>query len=516
MSAEREFLSWTDSCGNVYHYYQKPMLRAVIFILLQEICERLSLAAILPNAQTFFKEYLNYTDVQANSYIASFSAIFYVTPLFAAVLSDTFLGVYAAILSFSGIYMLGLISLFLATIKSISQPWMIHLSLLVLITIGGGGLKTCVNVMGAHQFHPDYHKDDITSYYNYFYAIINFGSLVGGVAAPIAVQETNFTIAFAIPLTAFVVATAVFLLGGLLGRYVKPKPQGSAVLKILRVMVYAIGKRSLEKNKKSRGGRFEDGFIEDVKALLHLVPLFSLIIPFAIAYVNLGTSYLTQAQKMDRRMFDWQIPAALMQNIDPIAVLINALLLNSVLFPMLKRRGIVLSFLVRFFIGNLLGIISLVCAAIVELQIKSKPLFTVSIWWQVPQFWIVAAGEIFLFSTSYEIAFTLSPSSLKAVASAGNLVFLAIGFALAGVIFQLCAPWLPNFDPNKPTVASHKEAHYEYFYSVLIGLCGIGAIGCLSLIPYFKRVAEANKELEVASQKDGDIETEQSEGRLEG
>ncbi|KAF4758496.1 hypothetical protein FOZ63_024531, partial [Perkinsus olseni] len=155
--------------------------------------------------------------------------------------------------------------------------------------------------MGAHQFHPDYHKDDITSYYNYFYAIINFGSLVGGVAAPIAVQETNFTIAFAIPLTAFVVATAVFLLGGLLGRYVKPKPQGSAVLKILRVMVYAIGKRSLEKNKKSRGGRFEDGFIEDVKALLHLVPLFSLIIPFAIAYVNLGTSYLTQAQKMDRR-----------------------------------------------------------------------------------------------------------------------------------------------------------------------------------------------------------------------
>ncbi|KAF4751913.1 hypothetical protein FOZ62_014500, partial [Perkinsus olseni] len=123
---------------------------------------------------------------------------------------------------------------------------------------------------------------------------------------------------------------------------------------------------------------------------------------------------------------------------------------------------------------------------------------------------------IFLFSTSYEIAFTLSPSSLKAVASAGNLVFLAIGFALAGVIFQLCAPWLPNFDPNKPTVASHKEAHYEYFYSVLIGLCGIGAIGCLSLIPYFKRVAEANKELEVASQKDGDIETEQSEGRLEG
>ncbi|KAF4700745.1 hypothetical protein FOZ63_016477 [Perkinsus olseni] len=515
MSAKREALSWTDSSGNVYHYYHKPMLNAVIFVLLQELCERLAFFGITPNAQTFFKEYLNYTDAEANSYIAAFQAILYVTPLFAAVLSDTFLGVNATILSFSIIYMIGLILLLLATIKSISQPWMVHLSVLVLITIGGGGIKSCVNVMGAHQFHPEHHKADITQYYTYFYAAINIGSLIGGIATPIALQETNFTVAFAIPLAAFVVATAVFVLGGLLGRFVKPKPQGSAVLKILQVMIHAVRKCSLEKNKKSLGGRFEDGFIEDVKALLRLVPLFSLIIPFVIAYVNLSTSYLTQAQKMDRRLFNWQIPAALMQNVDPIAVVINSLLVSSVLYPLLKRRGIVLSVLVRSFIGSVLGVLSLVCAAIVELQIKSRPLFTVSIWWQVPQFWIVAAGEIFLISTSYEIAFTFSPSSLKAVASAVNLLFFAVGYALAGVIFQLCAPWLPNFDPKKPTVVSHKGAHYEYFYLVLIGLCCIGAIACLALIPYFNRVAKANKELEAASLKDDGTEKDKGERSLE-
>ncbi|KAF4698627.1 hypothetical protein FOZ63_000521 [Perkinsus olseni] len=78
MSAKREALSWTDSSGNVYHYYHKPMLNAVIFVLLQELCERLAFFGITPNAQTFFKEYLNYTDAEANSYIATFQAILYV------------------------------------------------------------------------------------------------------------------------------------------------------------------------------------------------------------------------------------------------------------------------------------------------------------------------------------------------------------------------------------------------------------------------------------------------------
>ncbi|EER16766.1 Peptide transporter, putative [Perkinsus marinus ATCC 50983] len=502
MVVKRDSLSWTDSSGNIYHYYQRPMLNGVIFILLQEFCERLAFFGITPNAQTFFKEYLNYTDAEANSYIATFQAILYVTPLFAAVLSDTILGVYVTILSFSVVYMIGLILLLLSTVKSISAPWMIHLSVLVLITLGGGGIKSCVNVMGAHQFHPDYHKESLTSYYTYFYAAINVGSLIGGIATPIVLQEANFTAAFAIPLGAFVVATVVFVCGGLLGRFVKPKPQGSAVLKILQVMFNAIKKCSLEKNKKTRGGQFEDGFIEDVKALLRLIPLFSLIIPFVIAYVNLSTAYLTQAQKMDRRLFNWKIPAALMQNVDPIAVVINSILISSILYPLLKRRGIVLSVLLRSFIGSVLGVVSLVSALIVELQIKSRPLFTVSIWWQVVQFWLVAAGEIFLISTSYEIAFTLSPSSLKAVASAVNLLFFAVGYALSGVIFQLCAPWLPNFDPANPTVISHKGAHYEYFYLVLIALCSIGAAACLALMPYFKRVAKANRELLEAVRKE--------------
>ncbi|KAF4649698.1 hypothetical protein FOL47_001808, partial [Perkinsus chesapeaki] len=354
MPPKRDSLSWTDSSGNVYHYYQRPMMNAVIFILFQEFGERLALYAIVPNAQAFLKEYLGYTDVQANSYIGAFQAILYVTPLMAAALADSLLGIYATIMSFSLLYFAGLFLLFLSTIKTISSPWMVHLPLLVMITLGGGAIKACVNVMGAQQFHPEYHKEGITTYYTMYYGAINVGGLIGSIASPIVIQETNFTVALIIPLVAFGAATASVLIGGLLGRFVRAKPQGSVVLEILRVMLSAVKKCSLERNKKSHGGHYDDGFIEDVKALLRLVPLFCLIIPFMIAYNNILTAYLTQAQKMDRRTFNFEIPASLTVNVDPIAVVITSLLVSSLLYPMLKKRGIVIPVLVRCFIGSIL------------------------------------------------------------------------------------------------------------------------------------------------------------------
>ncbi|KAF4753065.1 hypothetical protein FOZ62_017662 [Perkinsus olseni] len=183
----------------------------------------------MPNLQLFLKEYLRVDDTGANSYIATFNAILYVTPLLSAVLSDTILGLYLTILIFSFVYMAGLCLLTLSTIHSISQPWMVHVSLLFLIAFGAGGIKSCVNVMGVQQFHPEEHRALITRYYTYFYACINAGSIFGGVVTPILAESVSFTASFAFPLVAFVVATVAFVAADMMGRYVKPKPQGSAV-----------------------------------------------------------------------------------------------------------------------------------------------------------------------------------------------------------------------------------------------------------------------------------------------
>ncbi|KAF4660487.1 hypothetical protein FOL47_007151 [Perkinsus chesapeaki] len=492
-------LTWTDASGNVYHYYEHPMMNATIFVLVQELCERLAFYGITPNLQTFLKEFLGYNDTAANTYISAFQAVIYVTPLIAAILADTLLGVYNTILVFSVIYTIGLALLCLASVPSISQPWMVHMSLMVLITLGSGGIKSCVNVMGAQQFHPEHHKAQITRFFTYFYASINLGGLIGGLVTPILVEKEGFFIAYLVPFFAFVVATSCFLLGGVMDRFVKPKPQGSAVLQVIEVVGDAAVHCSLEKCKKSKGGRFEDQFIEDAKAIFRLIPLFALVIPFTIAYAQMTTAFLTQAEKMNRDTFGWQIPAAMMQNIDSISIIINSLWIDGILYKALRKHNKMPSPLFRMFIGSMMGCAALLCALGVEYAVMDRPLNTVSVWWQIPQFFLIATGEIFLTSTSYEVAFTYSPGQLKAVSSALNLLFFSIANLLAGVVFQVCAPWMPNFDPDDyPSSVMYSGSHYDYYYMLLAGICVVGAVCCLALLPYFNKVDREHAESEKA------------------
>ncbi|EER07889.1 hypothetical protein Pmar_PMAR018417 [Perkinsus marinus ATCC 50983] len=57
-------------------------------------------------------------------------------------------------------------------------------------------------------------------------------------------------------------------------------------------------------------------------------------------------------------------------------------------------------------------------------------------------------------------------------------------------------------------------SHYDYYYLLLAGICVVGAIMCLALMPYFNRVdreakkrqAEEDAELAVAKSKSDDEE----------
>ncbi|KAF4753064.1 hypothetical protein FOZ62_017661 [Perkinsus olseni] len=190
------------------------------------------------------------------------------------------------------------------------------------------------------------------------------------------------------------------------------------------------------------------------------------------------------------------MPAQMMQNVDPIAVILTSVLVDTVLFPLLRRHNLMPSVLVRCCIGSLLGAASLLVALGVEYMVMSKPIFSVPIWWQIPQFWLIAAGEmISLRSSSSQLLSKLhslhSPGPLKAVSSAMNLCFFSIANALSAVLFQVRSEWLPNFDVNNPSEEAVRGAHYDYYYLVLLALCVLRAVASLSLIPYFTKVTLA-------------------------
>ena len=483
-SGERE-LVWRDTLGNSYKYLSRPMTQACVYILLQEMCERLAFYGLMPTLKPFLKKYLNLIDNEASAYIGWFQGAIYLTPLLSAVLADTVLGVFSTILVFSGFYMAGLVFLCLAAFQGVGQPWMVHVGLMGFIALGSGGIKSCVNVFGAQQFHPEHHKTQMTSFFTFFYACINIGALVGGIICPQMAENVSFFAAYTIPLASFGLAMIIFAAGS--SKYVRMKPQGSPVLEMVKVLVSGAKLMSLEKCKKSNGGLYEDKFIEDVRAVLRLMPIFLLEIPLLIAYNQMSTAFLTQGEKMDCG----SMSPAQMQNVDPIVVILASLLIDGLLYPALRKRDLMPAVLTRFIFGNLLGCLSVMCAYAVEIAVMGAPIHSVPIWWQVPQFTCIAVAEIFLISTSYEVAFTFAPYSLKAVSSALNLLFFSLAGFLSGLFFVTFADWMPNFDPKDPT--TYQGSHYDYYYLVLAGVCGVGALGCFTFRPYYRRIAAQSR-----------------------
>lgn len=118
------------------------------------------------------------------------------------------------------------------------------------------------------------------------------------------------------------------------------------------------------------------------------------------------------------------IDASFMQNADAIAVLTFGALVGQVMYPMLAKRGIQIKTTHKFAIGSAFSAVAIICAIIVEYQIRAVYESSggrVSILFQAFSFAFIGAGEIFAISAAYEAAFLVAPKSQKALASAFNL-----------------------------------------------------------------------------------------------
>jgi POT family proton-dependent oligopeptide transporter len=188
---------------------------------------------------------------------------------------------------------------------------------------------------------------------------------------------------------------------------------------------------------------------------------------------------------MNRFIGNFEIPTVYMGNIDPIAVILGAFITDSLLFPALRRKGWMPSIPLRVSIGYIITALANVCAMGVEMIMLASEPNSVSVWLQVPQFSLVAFGEIFIFATALEVAYTKSPDSLKTVATSFYLLSISISSFISRAIGEACASW---FDNNR----------YDLYYILLAGISAAFAILSFFLRGYFERAfdrAEAQKEL---------------------
>jgi POT family proton-dependent oligopeptide transporter len=144
-----------------------------------------------------------------------------------------------------------------------------------------------------------------------------------------------------------------------------------------------------------------------------------------VCYNQLSNNLLSQAGQLTKPD---GLPNDIMNNFDPIALIIFIPITDMFLYPTLRKFNINFASQARITFGFFLGTASMVYAAVVQNYIYTDPLYletgsmsSISVFIQIPCYVLIAFSEIFASITSMEYAYTHAPKSMKSLVSALSL-----------------------------------------------------------------------------------------------
>ncbi|KAG5552680.1 hypothetical protein RHGRI_010695 [Rhododendron griersonianum] len=383
---------------------------------------------------TYLTKELNMPLVKASNTISYFSGAGNFTPLFGALIADSFAGRYWTIVVGSIIYELGLVSItILATLPQLRPPGcpsqenckeassqqllLLYLALL-LSSIGSGGRKPCVVTFAADQI--DMSKSKVESrkwnFFNWYTFCLGMGSLAALTVVVYVQDNVGWGLGFGIPTIAMAISIIAFVVGSPLYRKVKPK--GSPFVRLAQVVVAAVKKRNevapkdaamLYENREldadiSNNGRLlhsdqykwfdraaivtEDDDkdlnspnlcrlatvhrVEEVKCIIRILPIWAAGI--LIGASHQGSFVIVQAGSMDRYLSpSFQIPPASMSIFTSLTLVIGLILYERLFVPFarwLTKNRTGITYLQRIGIGLTFHILATIVAALVEIKRK--------------------------------------------------------------------------------------------------------------------------------------------------
>ena len=162
---------------------------------------------------------------------------------------------------------------------------------LVMIAFGTGGIKANVSPFGADQVQKDGPRA-VQAFFNWFYWFINIGSLIAFTVV-VYVQQEDVFYGYAITAGTMFLAVVVFVTGR--NKYLTKPPGGSQLAETAKIIHESVKNRRtpnakmwLDKAKTNFGGKYTEEQVEDVKALLRVIPVFILFIVYWTIYSQVG------------------------------------------------------------------------------------------------------------------------------------------------------------------------------------------------------------------------------------
>lgn len=480
----------------------------------------------------------------------------YVTPVLGAIVSDQYLGKYWTIFYSALIYIVGCLILFLTSLPvAIENGAALGglIAAMIVIGAGTGGIKSNVSPLIAEQYEnttpfirtlksgervivdpattikricqlqalksqlygwkADSAADMI------FYMMINIGSL-SSIATTELEAHVGFWAAYLLPFLMFIVGFFVLVVGKPV--YKLRPPQGSVIPQAFRVMWIATkNKGNFEAAKPQYHEEFNNGhaakitwdavFVDEVKRALVACKVFCFFPIYWVVYSQMLNNFISQAGQMKLH----GIPNDLMQNWDPIAIIIFIPICDYWLYPGLAKLGFKMYPVTRIFWGFMLGAGAMAYAAGVQKLIyESGPCYeqpaacpaaldadgnyapnNVHVAIQAPAYLLIGLSEIFASITGLEYAYTKAPASMKSFIMSLFLLTSAFGSALSIAL--------------SPTAVDPKLL---WMYTGLAVACFVAGVIFWLLYSKYNDTEEAMNDLEQYTEKPKAISTHGQDG----
>ncbi|KAL9230598.1 hypothetical protein vseg_005931 [Gypsophila vaccaria] len=527
-----------DIRGNPANKENTGRWKACSFIFGNECCERLAYYGMSTNLVNYFTDQLNQGTATAAKNVNNWSGTCYVMPLLGAFLADAYLGRYWVIAIFSIVYALGMALLTMsASVKGLkpsctskgechatSAQVGVAFAALYLIALGTGGIKPCVSSFGADQFDENDEKENKkrSSFFTWFYFSINVGALIASSVLVYIQLHVGWGWGFGVPAVAMALAVVSFFSGSRFYRL--QKPGGSPLTRVAQVLVAAFRKYNVKVPedkgllyetpegsgiKGSRKLEHTDALscldkaavpipsddikgevnswrlcsvtqVEELKAVLRLLPIWATGIVFSAVYGQMSTMFVLQGNLMDQHIGPkFKIPSASLSIFDTLSVLFWAIIYDKMIIPVARKyTGHKDGFTVlqRMGIGLVISVFSMVAAGILEVarldmvrknNYYDAPTVPMSIFWQVPQYFLIGCAEVFTFIGQMDFFYEQAPDAMRSVCSAISLTTVALGNYLSSLLVTIVMSattkngslgWIPD---------NLNRGHLDYFYWVL-------------------------------------------------
>ena len=430
------------------------MPSGVPYIIGNEVAERFSFYGMKTILVIFMTKYLmdqsGVLDVmsreEALTWYHLFSSGVYFTPILGALIADGLLGKYRTIIFLSLVYCLGHLVLSLDDTR-------FGLSIgLGLIAMGSGGIKPCVSAHVGDQFGKT-NSHLLEKVFSWFYFSINFGAFFSTLATPLLLEKYGPNVAFGIPGVLMFIATFVFWMGR--KKFIHIPPGGMNFIKEI------ISK-------------------EGLSALARLTIIYVFVAIFWSLYDQTGSSWVLQADQMDRNWLGVEWLPSQVQAVNPILILIFIPLFNYFIFPAVSKR-ITLTPLRKIGFGLFLTAPSFLIIGYAQSLIDAGQ--TLGIYWQLIAYGVITAAEVLVSITCLEFSYSQAPRTMKSVIMSCFFLSLTLG--------NLVTAGVNIFIQNPDGSLKMEGANYFYFFG---GLMFVAAVLFTMISRYYQPISYFQEE----------------------